>query len=177
MTDAATSEETELPKKNKKALILGIFGALLVGGAAFYVTFSGIFPGAEGESMPSVDSHGAPIEGGHSVASTDEHSETISGVAFVELDQLTISLGKFASSRHLRFQAYLEVEPAMVEEVKHLSPRILDVLNTYLRAVAESELSEPSSMNKLRAQMLRRVQVVVGTENVRDLLITEFVLN
>lgn len=98
-------------------------------------------------------------------------------VTFVALDPLTISLGKFASSRHLRFQGYLEVEMAVAVEVERLSPRILDVLNTYLRAVSESELEDPASMNRLRAQMLRRVQVVVGEENVRDLLITEFVLN
>jgi flagellar FliL protein len=140
MTDVATSEDPKLPKKGKKGLIIGILGALILGGAAFFVTFSGSL------DVPSENARGA-------------------------------SLGKFASSRHLRFQAYLEVESAKADEVKHLSPRILDVLNTYLRAIAERELEDPASMNRLRAQMLRRVQVVVGEENVRDLLITEFVLN
>ena len=55
-------------------------------------------------------------------------------------------------------------------------PRVLDVLNTYLRAVEVRDLEEPSSLVKLRAQMLRRVQVVTGEGKVRDLLITEFVL-
>jgi flagellar FliL protein len=32
-------------------------------------------------------------------------------------------------------------------------------------------------MARLRAQMLRRIQVVTGEGRVRDLLITEFVLN
>ena len=67
--------------------------------------------------------------------------------------------------------------PGSEETVTNLSPRILDVLNTYLRAVSEVELEDPASMNRIRAQMLRRVQVVAGEENVRDLLITEFVLN
>ena len=175
MTDVAAPEETNQPKKGKKGLLLGVLGALMLGSAAFFVTFFGYFPNTDEES--GSESHGAPSENTHGTSPGDQPSGAENGVTFIALDQLTISLGKFASSRHLRFQAYLEVDPAVAEEVKHLSPRILDVLNTYLRAIAESELEDPASMNRLRAQMLRRVQVVVGEENVRDLLITEFVLN
>ena len=56
-------------------------------------------------------------------------------------------------------------------------PRVLDVLNTYLRAVEVRDLEEPAALARLRAQMLRRVQVVTGEGRVRDLLVTEFVLN
>lgn len=177
MTDVTAQTEEDQPKKGKKGLIMGVLGAFILGGAGFFVTSTGIFPSGGDDSTSKAESHGAPSESGHGAPSTGHAEDANSGVTFVELDQLTISLGKFASSRHLRFQAYLEVEADAAEEVKHLSPRVLDVLNTYLRAIAESELEEPASMNKLRAQMLRRVQVVVGDENVRDLLITEFVLN
>lgn len=169
MTEVATSQDEETPKKGKKGLIFGVLGAVVLGGAAFFVTYTGIFPSAGGDSEVATDSRGDPV--------VTEHIDTESDVTFVALDPVIISLGKFASSRHLRFQAYLEVPSAAAEEVEHLSPRILDVLNTYLRAISESELEDPASMNRLRAQMLRRVQVVVGEENVRDLLITEFVLS
>lgn len=56
-------------------------------------------------------------------------------------------------------------------------PRIADVLNTYLRAVEVRDLEAPAATVWLRAQMLRRIQVVAGEGRVRDLLITEFVLN
>ena len=56
-------------------------------------------------------------------------------------------------------------------------PRVLDTLNTYLRAVDVADLENPAALAKLRAQMLRRVQVVTGEGRVRDLLVTEFVLN
>ena len=49
-------------------------------------------------------------------------------------------------------------------------PRVLDVLNTYLRAVEVRDLEEPASLARLRAQMLRRIQVVTGEGRVRDLL-------
>ena len=58
-----------------------------------------------------------------------------------------------------------------------LKPRILDVLNEYLRAVEEIELESPGSLTLLRAQMLRRIAIVVGDGLVRDLLILEFVLS
>ena len=54
---------------------------------------------------------------------------------------------------------------------------ILDVLNGYLRAVEMRELEDPSALVRLRAQMLRRVQIVTGEGRVRDLLVTEFVIN
>ncbi|MHA1128776.1 MAG: flagellar basal body-associated FliL family protein [Alphaproteobacteria bacterium] len=177
MTDAAMPQNEETPKKGKKGLIFGVLGAVILGGAAFFVTYTGIFPSAGGDSEIAADSHGAPVDDGHGASDEGEHGDAESKVTFIALDPVVISLGKFASSRYLHFQAYLEVPSAAAEEVEHLSPRVLDVLNTYLRAISESELEDPTSMNRLRAQMLRRVQVVVGEKNVRDLLITEFILN
>jgi flagellar FliL protein len=77
----------------------------------------------------------------------------------------------------LRFSAQLEVAEAYKAEVELLKPRVMDVLNGYLRAVEVTDLENPSALFKLRAQMLRRVQIVTGEGRVRDLLIIEFVLN
>ena len=41
-------------------------------------------------------------------------------------------------------------------------PRVVDVLNTFLRAVEPRDLEQPSALAPLRAQMLRRIQVVTG---------------
>ena len=98
-------------------------------------------------------------------------------IKFVPIDKLVISLGPDARSSHLQFGAELEVVPEYSEEVMNLMPRVLDVLNTYLRAVDERDLESPSAMIRLRAQMLRRVQIVTGEGRVKDILITEFVLN
>ncbi|QBY02832.1 flagellar basal body-associated FliL family protein [Rhodophyticola sp. CCM32] len=98
-------------------------------------------------------------------------------VAFVPLETLIVSLGSEASGQHLIVTAELEVDPDYAAEVTTLSPRVLDVLNSYLRVVALEELSEPTSLIRMRAQMLRRIQVVTGAGRVRDLLITQFVVN
>jgi flagellar FliL protein len=58
-----------------------------------------------------------------------------------------------------------------------LIPRILDVINGYLRSVEVAELAYPNALVRLRSQMLRRILIVTGEGRVRDLLVTEFVLH
>lgn len=81
------------------------------------------------------------------------------------------------SVKHLRFRAQVEVIDSAVADVTLLVPRILDVLNSYLRAIDTASIEDPQALARMRAQMLRRIQIVTGEGRVRDLLITEFVLN
>jgi flagellar FliL protein len=103
--------------------------------------------------------------------------EALPDIAFVPIDQMVLSLGAAAEGRYLRFTAQLEVPSVHAGDVTLLKPRILDVLNGYLRAVDPAELEDPAALVRLRAQMLRRIQIVTGEGRVRDLLVTEFVLN
>lgn len=161
--EPATNFAAAPAKKGKKSLIFGLLGAALLGGGGYYATSSGMILGAGGES-----GHGAE----ESVLAMQ-----VLPVAFVPLDTMIFSLGSQAKARHLKLSAQIEVEPGFEAQVAHLKPRFMDVLNTYLRAVDESDLENPSSLTRLRAQMLRRLQVVSGNGWVKDLLITEFVLD
>lgn len=146
-------------KRSKKPLLIGVLLALVLGGAGFFAVWSGLILGqsdnAETEAAPS------PLQ----------------GIAFVPLDTMVVSLGADSGSRHLRFTAQVEVVEGAAADVTLLKPRILDVLNSYLRAIDTASIENPQAMARLRAQMLRRVQIVTGEGRVRDLLITEFVLN
>ncbi len=64
-----------------------------------------------------------------------------------------------------------------LDDVTKLVPRIVDVLNGYLRAVDLHDIEDRSALVRLRAQMLRRIQLVTGDGRVRDLLVMEFVVN
>ncbi len=157
--EAVEREEAEAPKKSgKKGLILGLVGMLAAGGGGFFATYSGAL-----ESLMSGESE---------VAEIDEHAFT-----YIPLDPLVISLDPGAHASHLKFIGTLEVPLEHAEEVAMLKPRVADALNTFLRAVDPKELERTSAMTRLRAQMLRRVQVVTGEGRIRDLLILEFVLN
>jgi flagellar FliL protein len=69
------------------------------------------------------------------------------------------------------------VPVAQAEEVARQMPRIVDVLNTYLRALDLPDLEEPAALTRIRAQMLRRIRLVVGADRVNDLLVMEFIFN
>jgi flagellar FliL protein len=159
MTDAAdTADAAPARGRGKLGLILGLAAALALGGGGFYAIYSGLLdPAALLRHEPA---HPAPAD-----------------VAFVAMDPIMVSLPPGASARHLRFTGQLEARPEHAAAVAQLMPRIVDVLNTYLRAVEPRDLEDPSALARLRAQMLRRVQVVTGEGRVDDLLVTEFVLN
>ncbi|SHF32536.1 flagellar FliL protein [Litoreibacter ascidiaceicola] len=157
------TDETEEPpkKKGKAGLIIGLVLAMLGGGGGFFAVYSGMILAPEIEHV---------TEAAHDV------TEPLPAISFVPINPIVVTVGR-SGNRQLRFRAELEVAPERTEDVALLMPRILDVLNGYLRAVDLSELENPASLIRLRAQMLRRVQIVTGTGHVRDLLITEFVFS
>ena len=161
---AAEGGEDGAPKrkKSKLPLILGVILMLGGGGGAFFAVSTGMIGG-----------------GGHAEEGHEEMAEAapLEPVAFVPLDPIIIAVRSEGRAAHLRFKAELEVQPGRQEEVSVLMPRILDVLNTYLRAVDVGEMERPSALLSLRAQMLRRIQIVTGEGRVKDLLVTEFVVN
>lgn len=162
MAEAAAPAEEAPKKRSKLPLILGLVAALLLGGGGFYATFSGLI-------LSSGEAHGA--------AEGEGEESPLPDIAFVALDPMVVSLGDEGSARYLKFSAQVEVAKTFEVEVTLLKPRLLDVLNEYLRAVEVAEIEDPTALVRLRAQILRRIQVVSGEGRVRDLLITEFVLN
>jgi flagellar FliL protein len=156
-TSAAPAGPDAPAKRSKLHLILGLALMALLGGGGFLAARSGLI-------LPA-----APEADHDAAASVPE-------VAFVALDPLIISV-EGMGNRHLRFTAQLEVPIDKEAQVAMLRPRVLDVLNTYLRAVEPGDLTDRLALPRLQAQMLRRVRIVTGETWVNDLLITELVLN
>ena len=180
MSDEAEAVETdeEPPKKKSKALLFGLIGAVLLGGGAFYGVFSGMIPlPFGGDDKAEAVAHGRFGDGVQDEDSGGARAALPVAAAFVPLDEIVISLGPDANSKHLKVSLSIEVEPGSEADVEALSPRIVDVINTFLRAVDERQFEIPRAMLRLRAQMLRRVQLVAPQGAVRDVLIQEFVLN
>ena len=168
MSEAVVSDaEPAARRKGKVGLILGIVGALLLGGAGFYATKTGLLD--IGALLGNGSGNHAQA-GAHGTAAGPASS-------FVAIEPILVSLGPAARARHLRFSGQLDVDPAHSVDVLNEMPRVIDALNTYLRAVEVRDLEDPAALTRLRAQMLRRVQTVTGDGQVRDLLGTEFVLN
>ncbi|MCB1361993.1 MAG: flagellar basal body-associated FliL family protein [Rhodobacter sp.] len=183
MSNAAATVESPA-RKSKMPLILGLILAVAGAAGGFYVAYSGMIDsllardGAAGSHDPAPE-HGttAQADTGHGTGASAHGSVNSDSVDFVPLDPITINMGPRGDSRHLRFSAQLEVPAGTEGDVQHLMPRIMDVLNIYLRALDPHELEEPAALLRLRAQMLRRVQIVTGPGAVNDLLVMEFVFN
>jgi flagellar FliL protein len=162
-------------KGKSKLLIIACVMALIAGGGGFYAVFSGLlqipFIGDAGGVGGTASGHGG---------AGDEHAgmqSSFESGAYVPLDPLIISLGEQSRSKHVKITLTVEVGRGREAEVEAIKPRVIDILNGFLRAVDEREFELPRSMERLRAQMLRRVKLVTPEGAVRDLLIQEFVLN
>jgi flagellar FliL protein len=164
MTEAAEQEQKKPAVTSKLPLIIGTCLACLGGGVGFYITWSG---------MVLDDGLGSDLR-----QRTEKRPiESVSETFYIDMEPLTVSLRAPSESKYLRFRASLEVQSGQLEAVTKLLPRVTDMLNGYLRAIEPSDLEDASALTRLRGQMLRRVQIITGLGNVKDLLIMEFVLN
>ncbi len=168
MAKLEDTAEALAEKARGRPLIPGLVLALLGAAGGFYVIFSGLMP---------LDGLHDSIRANSATAADKGMIANLADLAFVPVDPLLISIGQGTQTHHLRFRAELEVKLAHKTEVEKLMPRVVDVLNNYLRALKVSDLEDSSALIRLRAQMLRRVQIVTGKDRVNDLLIMEFVLN
>ena len=165
MSESPKEESPKEPKKGSKLKML-ILAVLILGagGGAGFASYSGLID--IDQILGSGDDH-AGADG----SAGDQSGE------FVALPELIIPLGSGAKSRFLRAVIHLEVAPGASEKVKILEPRVLDVLNTFLRAVEERDLESTASFARIQAQILRRVQLVAGKDDIRDVLVGEFILH
>lgn len=161
MEEPETAPE-ETKKRSRLPLIIGLVLALVGGVGGFYAVYSGLILKADKQEV--------------SDKNTEVTTEPLDQVAFVKIDPIIVSLPSGSSASLIRFSAQLEVFPDHQAEVEMLLPRVVDVLNGYLRAIEPADLKKPAALVVLRAQMLRRIQIVTGYDRVRDLLIMEFVL-
>ncbi|MEM1313162.1 MAG: flagellar basal body-associated FliL family protein [Pseudomonadota bacterium] len=141
-------------------LVLALALMFSLGGGGFYATWSGLVT--------------LPFSGGS--ASVEPRTGPSEMPRFVPIEQLTVSLGPGAEAKLLRLSAALEVAPGQEEDVRALMPRILDVMNTYLQALDETDVERAAAMSRMRSHLLRRIRIVTGEGRVRDLLVTEFIL-
>ncbi|SOH94390.1 flagellar FliL protein [Monaibacterium marinum] len=162
MSDATATQPDE-PRKRFPTLIALVLCAIMGAGGFGFIALDPLHLLPESPLM-QVEEHAPAPE------------DSIDAV-FIAMEPQLISLGPNSRARHLRFSATLDVLPQYEAEIKAVKPRIADMIATYLRAVEPTMLEQPSALLTLRAQLLRRIAVIVGPQRVHDLLITEFILN
>lgn len=165
MTDTTADEAQANRKSGKKGFVLWLILAVAGAAGGYYATSTGLLPiGNDAQTQTPPEKQENKV------------AEALPKVAFVDLPAVIVSV-KAGDARHLKFHAQLEVNAAYEADVKSLQPRIMDVLNSYLRAVELSDLEDSLALLRIRGHLLRRIGIVVGEGRVRDVLVSEFVLN
>lgn len=166
MSDAVTEDIEATRKRGKKPVLIAVFLALAGAGGGFAATKMGLI--SLGESQK---------EDTKKVGASDIHPAALPKISYIDLSPIVVSLESDGQLRHMRFHAQLEVPAQYAGDVEKIRPRIIDVLNGYLRAIDASDLNNPYSLTRMRGHLLRRLNIVAGEGRVRDVLIMELVLN
>lgn len=165
----------------KKMIFLALAAVVLLGGAgggaAWWFGLLGGGAHADGEAPAGEGEHGAAPAAEHGA---DPHAAPATGnaVAFVDLPDVVVNLQPSnGRMRFLKLKVSLEVKgDSAAEELRALTPRILDSFQLYLRALTIDEVSGAVGMQRLKEEMLARAHRAVEPARIEDLLIKEMLV-
>jgi len=189
--ETAQDVEGEGSGKKKPPLLLIIIGAAVLvaggGGAAAFMLLKPKAPAAEGEA----DAHAKPKDekkkddghgGGGDAAAAGEATGTIAagpdGVTFYTLPDLIVNV-QSAEGRtsYLKLKLTLEMKDAAVAtQLQAQAPRLNDMMQSFLRELRPDDLAGSAGTYQLRAELLRRVNLVAAPGKVDAVLIEEMLV-
>jgi flagellar protein FliL len=96
----------------------------------------------------------------------------------VALDSVVVNVAQTEGRRYLKATVHIEVpeEEKIVKEVESRKPQLLDLIVATLTKKTLSEVTAPEALDRLRGEVLERVSQALGPERVRQVFITEFVV-
>lgn len=154
--DAAAGEGKTTRRSGRRKLLLFGAPALLVvvgGGAAWFL-------------------------GGRPGAGSRQAAKQASGPVFVSVPEIVANLiVPSGSDSYAKMKAVIEVPNAeSAHAVTRRMPRVVDVFETYLRAMHPDDLRGATGTYRLREALIRRVQTAVAPAQVRDVLFEELIV-
>lgn len=161
------SGELEPPAPRKRRgkklfLLLGVI--ILLGGGG----------GAAWQFVPGLADKVHTLIGHHEQVATVASSRPV----FIDLPEMALTLPNGGRPRQMRIKLSVELVPGASQQqaTEALSPRVYDALLTYLRTLQDGEVDGGLGLDRLRADLYRRLELVVGPGVLRDVLITSLVL-
>ena len=193
VTDGETVDgEPAAPKKKKLPLLfIAVPAALLVlgggGGAAFFL----MQPKAEAADGGHAEKKGGHAKaekkgGGHGAAAGAEAnpalgviSEGPDGVTFYTLPDMVVNIqAPDGRPTFLKLKLTLEMhDAALAEHLQAEMPRMQDMFQTFLRELRPEDLAGSAGSFQLRAEILRRVNLIAAPGKVDAVLIEEMLVN
>tara|TARA_R110002072_G_scaffold92798_3_gene206153 strand:- start:1243 stop:1800 length:558 start_codon:yes stop_codon:yes gene_type:complete len=170
--DGAEAAAKKKPGLVKLGLFIGLPVIILaLGATAALMMFTG---GDDEAAVVELDEHGEPI----APADSGRHAAVEEEVFFYEIPQMQVTIqngsGGFA---HLQISFNLEItDEHLSAELDHELPRIIDQFQGFLREMRPEDLAGSAGGYRLRLELLRRVNLVLGEDKVRAVLIDQFVV-
>lgn len=155
-------EETEKPKKKKgKKLILIIVIAVAVvlggGGAFFFLSKSG--------------------GGGDKAAKKGESGGKEESSAMFSLDPFVVNLSDQGANKFLKVSMQLELSSqAAMESAKVKTPQIRDAIINLLTSKTSDTLMSPEGKLQLKDEVNMMANQILGNNSVKNVYLTEFVM-
>lgn len=184
--EGVEGEGEDAPKKKKLPLfvLIGAVALLVVGGGGAAAFFLFMQP-ADAEAAPADHAPEKKKEGGgHGGGAEADPAElgTIregpDGVTFLTLPDIVVNI-QAADGRPTFLKLTLTLEMHDAELAHHLqaeSPRVNDMLQTFLRELRPEDLAGSAGSFQLRQEILRRVNLVAAPEEIDAVLIEEMLI-
>ncbi|MGC1410602.1 MAG: flagellar basal body-associated FliL family protein [Acetobacteraceae bacterium] len=163
--DGAPAENAPAPRrKGRRGMLLAAAGivVLLAGGGGAY-----FFVPQVGKTVQSLI--GTKAQPGPTATA---------GPVFIDMPEMAVTLANGGHSRQMRIRMSIELAKTAADMPvsQFLSPRVYDALLTYLRTLRDGELDGGLAIDRMRADLYRRLNLVFGPGVVADVLITGLVL-
>ena len=165
-------------KPGRRKLMLALGAALLVlllgGGTAVYFLVFAASAGT-GHADDDAEEGAGTAEADQAEAGTEEDK---GAARFVDMPDLLVNLkGDGKRMRFLRLRLALEVgSECTAASVKALTPRVLDSFQMYLRSLTVEDVQGSVGMQRLKEEMIARVNVAIEPNRVRDVLFKEILV-
>jgi len=168
---AAGAEGAKANKGGKLPLILGLVVLLAAGGAGAW--FFGLLPGG---GATEGGEHGA----GAGAAPAGEHGAGAGAAAvgsMKPLDPFLANLADENTSRYLKMSLqveFVDAEPPLAFDAR--LPQIRDVILTLVTSKTFADIRTPEGKERLREDVIDRINHVLSLEAVKSVYFTEFIV-
>ena len=187
VTDGADGEAEGAPAKKKLPLLFIIIPAALVvlgggGGAAFFLMQPKAEAADAGHAAPEKKKDG----GGHGAAADGEADPALGvisdgpdGVVVYTLPDMTVNIqAPDGRPMYLKLKLTLEMKDAdLAHHLQAEMPRMQDMFQGFLRELRPDDLAGSAGSFQLRAEILRRVNLIAAPGKVDAVLIEEMLVN
>lgn len=161
--ETSPDETAAAPTKKggkRKLILIAAPVVLLLAGAGLW--FTGILPHVLG-----MDKHEGQMEAAKPVPPS-----------YLDLPEMVANLnGNLRKPSYIKLDARIEVPiPGDVDKVKAALPRVVDLMQTYLREMRPEELRGSAGTYRLREELLIRASAAVAPAKVSDVLFTQMLV-